>query len=307
MNKILFTGTTILSAFILLKLIKKRIIHKIITKKDNTKKRMSVIEYTDIKKIALLYNTELQQPKKLTDIYFLMYLKKIKIIVILVLGYGELFPTHLIKIPKYGCFNLHTSLLPKYKGPTPIQEIIKSKETKGGITFHLMNNTFDTGPILLQKKLDIHKNETSKTLEKRIAHLTFKTFKKFTVNIKKKNLQIMTQQHYFNTKLTKQIKKNDAKINWNDTTENIITHIKTHQIKNIAYTIHKNKKIKIFNTSLIENEKISKKAGAIYIKDNTHLCVYTKNSVLKIDKIKIESQKTIIIDKNFCKHNKFFK
>lgn len=89
--------------------------------------------------------------------------------VVLVGTWGEKFKKHIIDIPKIATINVHPSLLPKYRGPNPYLQAIKNLETKSGVTFHLMDEEYDTGPILLQKSVDIEPTDTGKELRDKIA------------------------------------------------------------------------------------------------------------------------------------------
>lgn len=290
MLKILYTGTTQFSAFLLIKLIKKKYnINSVLTNNDKKKNRKQHVCYTQIKKIALLYNIEIHQPKKISTLYE-KKLQKIKNKIIIVAAFNKLFPNSLLNLTIHKCYNIHPSLLPKYRGPSPIQETILNGEKQTGITIYKMDENFDTGPVIFKKKLNIEKTDNSLHLEKKLVKLGFFSIKKTLQKIKKKKTKL-TQQSKKNYSKTKIIKKKDYHINWNQLAKKICNQIKAYQINKIAYTYLNKKKIKLYN-ACNTNIKSTKKPGTIEVL-NKELYVHTITYLVKVNHIQIESKKKI--------------
>ena len=140
---------------------------------------------------------------------------------IIVAAYGKILPKEILEIPKYGCLNIHPSLLPKYRGPSPIQSAILNGEKETGTTIILMDEKIDHGKIIASEKLtnSVKKTpykELSKKLAKMSAELLIKTIPNWINGKIKPKPQDETKATY-----TKSIKREDGKINWSDSAERI--------------------------------------------------------------------------------------
>jgi methionyl-tRNA formyltransferase len=310
MKNIIYIGTTIFSAYILLRSIKRKYnIKIIITKEDKIKGRHLAINFSQVKKIAHLYAIEIKQPKKIS-LNFTDTLKPKKIKLVIVAAYGKLLPENLLSIPTYKCINIHPSLLPKYKGPSPIQTAILNGELETGLTIHRMNKSFDSGPILYQKKICIKLEDNSKTIEKKLSLLGFssltKVLKKITPN-KKKTCNNKTQTYTDNTACnTKLITKKDVIIKWDCATEIILNKIRAYQIKPIAYTTVQGKKIIIYNAIKSNINNTYKKPGTVEVTKNNKVIIYTNTGAIELKDLQVEAEKKIKIEHLLCKKFKLF-
>lgn len=203
-----------LSFFFINKIIKKNIYNLcgIITKKEINKK----IETKYKKK-----NIKIFKPKTYNEIKKLeKKIKKLKIDIILVISYGFKIPQNIINIPKFGCINMHASLLPKFRGSSPIQQVILNGDSKTGITFIKMNNKIDKGDILIKKKIKINKNDNYISIIKKIQEIGKKYIFFLFKNIKKLYKKKIKQNEKKAT-YTKKIKKTDGIINWKESAQKI--------------------------------------------------------------------------------------
>jgi len=141
----------------------------VVTQPDKPSGRHQKITFSPIKEEALRAGIKVFQPHKLKEPGFFETLQRLEPDFIVVVAYGKILPSEIIRLPKYGCINLHASLLPKYRGAAPIHHALIHGEGITGITSMLMDEGLDTGPMLLTRKIPVHKDDTAGTLTERLA------------------------------------------------------------------------------------------------------------------------------------------
>lgn len=167
---IIFMGTPDLAARVLEKLLESK--HNIIatvTQPDRPKGRGKKILQSPVKELSIAHNIPVIQPLKAKDEEFIKVLKDYYADIIVVAAFGQILPKEILDLPKYGCINVHTSLLPKYRGASPIQWAIINGDEKTGITIMHMDVGLDTGDMIIQKEVTIDKKETAKSLHDKLA------------------------------------------------------------------------------------------------------------------------------------------
>jgi methionyl-tRNA formyltransferase len=156
---------------------------------------------------------DLAQPEKVADEEFIERMKGLKPDVFVVVAFGQIFPLELLEVPKKGSINLHASLLPKYRGASPIQSAIANGEKKTGVTTMLMEEDLDTGPILLQDETEIRHDETSGELTERLsksgAALMVETLEQLGKGKIKQRKQREESSSY-----AEKFSKDDGRMNW---------------------------------------------------------------------------------------------
>jgi len=211
--KIIFAGTPKLGAIILEELTKAGFkIKMVLTKSPKPAGRGKKPKETPVKIIAQKYKIPTLSPAKLDQEEFIEKLKKISPDLIVVAAYGKIFPKVILTLPKYGVLNVHPSLLPKYRGPSPIQFAILDGEKKTGITIIKMDENLDEGDIVAQKEIPIDKSGTTASLLQKLAKLGAKLLIDtlpdwFARKIKPK------KQNNLKASYTSQLTKADGKIN----------------------------------------------------------------------------------------------
>lgn len=169
--RIVFFGTPEFAIPSLEGLYEKEKLVAVVTQTDKPKGRGLKPSPSPVKHWALLKGIKVLEPLKLKDPQFIDNIKNFLPDLIVVCAYGKIFPKELLEIPKFGCWNIHASLLPKYRGASPINWAILEGEKETGITIMLMDEGLDTGPILLQKKIPILKEDTAITISQKLARL----------------------------------------------------------------------------------------------------------------------------------------
>lgn len=250
--KIIFMGTPEFGAIILEGLVKndyKPIL--VITAPDKPVGRKQTLTSTPVKKIAKKYNIPV--------VHQLEEIKKIKPDLIIVAAYGQILPKEILEMPKYGCLNVHPSLLPKYRGASPIQTTILNGDKETGVTIILMDEKMDHGPIIAQTKYkipdDINHKELDSTLAKQGATLLVKTLPKWINGEIEAKAQDEPKATY-----TKVLKKEDGKIDWSKSAGEIEKQIRAFYPWPGAFTFIKHKgkvlRVKILKADISKEDKL---------------------------------------------------
>ena len=143
----------------------------VVTQPDKPKGRGKAVLMTPVKEKAIEYEIPVYQPVKVRDPEFVELLKTMAPDAIVVVAFGQILPKSILDLPKYGCVNVHASLLPKYRGASPIQRVIIDGEAETGVTIMQMNAGLDTGDMLYRKKIPITSEDTFETLHDKLMVL----------------------------------------------------------------------------------------------------------------------------------------
>jgi methionyl-tRNA formyltransferase len=185
----------------------------VVTQPDRPQGRGRQIAFSPVKQIALTRHLRVLQPAYASDPAFLAELKALAPEVIVVAAYGQLLPPALLAIPPQGCVNVHASLLPKYRGAAPVNWALIRGEQVTGVTMMLIDETLDTGPILLQAELEIDPADNAQTLQERLARLGAETLLRALEGLAAGALQPIPQDHRQATYAPK-LRKQDGIIPW---------------------------------------------------------------------------------------------
>lgn len=222
--KIIFMGTPEFGAIILEKLSQtpfKPIL--VVTSPDKPAGREQILTPPPVKVIAVKYNIPVSQPQKIREIANKIAGSKPDLIT--VAAFGQILPKEILKIPKCGSLNVHPSLLPKYRGSSPIQYAILEGEEKTGITIILMDEKMDHGPILNQRILKLKRDETFGVLTKKLADLGA-TVLLNTIPFWLKAMITPEPQDEREATYTKIFTREDGEINWRKSAEQIEREIR---------------------------------------------------------------------------------
>tara|TARA_S200000501_G_scaffold376261_1_gene430665 strand:+ start:523 stop:1479 length:957 start_codon:yes stop_codon:yes gene_type:complete len=211
---ILFFGTSKFATAALSEIIKRKMnLIGVVTTPDKPAGRGLKIKESDVKILAKSNNLKIYQPESLNDLDFINTINFINPDLIIVIAFKKL-PKSIWEIPKYGTFNLHASILPKYRGAAPINWAIINGEEETGLTTFFINENIDQGDILFQDKILIDKNDNFKTLHDKLMEISKKITLKTIESIFKKNIKIIKQNKLKEFKKAPKIFKKDTFINW---------------------------------------------------------------------------------------------
>ena len=286
-----FMGTPDFAVPILASLIEKINVVMVVSQPDREKDRKGNTIYSPCKKLALDNNIEVYQPLKIREEYQKILDKNPDIII--TAAYGQIIPSEILDYPKYGCINVHGSLLPKLRGGAPIHHAIMNGDKEAGVTIMYMAQKMDAGDIISQRKVDIPDDMTLDELYSKLSLLgrdllmdTLPSVIEGTNDRIKQNEDEVT----FGYNITKE----EEKINFNDTSVNI--HNKIRGLSSIpgAYGILNNKRIKIYKS--IKTDILSKKkTGTIIDINGDGIFVATNDYVIRLIDIKLEGKKRCLV------------
>jgi methionyl-tRNA formyltransferase len=220
----------------------------VVTAPDKEKGRGQKVSITPVKEFALNNNIPVLQPDKLKDPDFIKSIKKLAPDLIVVVAF-RILPREVFTIPKSGAFNLHGSLLPKYRGAAPIQWAIINGEKETGITTFALENKVDTGNFFLQKKIEISDEDNFGTIHDKLSILGANAVIETIESINNKNFVLHSQDNALATSAPK-ILKETGLIDWNKSARDINNLIRGLSPYPGAYFFHKDKLIKIYKASV---------------------------------------------------------
>ena len=255
---------------------------------------------SSVKKHAQMLNLPIVEINDLRDSEFLTKLRHIKPDLFIVVAFRKL-PESLLKIPLIGAVNLHASLLPKYRGASPVTHAILNGEKKTGITTFLIEQKIDTGDILLQHQLNISNDITTGELLEELSDIGAEIMLNTLDGISNNSIKPKKQDNTLAT-LAPKINIHDCKINWNLPAESIHNQIRAFTPSPGAFTFYNNKRIKLYGSN-IENRvsNIKLKPGQIYYIKPTIL-IGTSHNYVRIAEIQIEGKKKMPVT-NFMHGN----
>ena len=266
---------------------------------DRPKGRGKVLTSCAVKNFALENNLDVIQPENFSNEQNLKKLGSLEPDLIIVAAYGQILSKEVLNLPKFGCLNIHASLLPRWRGAAPIERAILSGDKETGISIMQMNEGLDTGDILLSRKQNIANSETAGSLTESLsilgADLIMETIELLP------ELNAKTQDHT-KANYAKKILKNEARIDWNQSAENINQMIRAFNPRPIAQSNadaidFKDKVLRIVEAEVILSQT-SKPPGTV-IEQNKQVChIATGGGILSLKRVQLAG-KNIVSIKDF--------
>lgn len=283
--KIVFMGTPDFSVPIFEELIKNYEVIALVTQPD--RKNFKKILEPATKPIALKHNIKVLQPNKIRKEY--QEIINLKPDMIITCAYGQIIPKELLEAPKYGCINIHASLLPKLRGGAPIHHAIIDGYEKTGITIMYMNEKMDEGDIILQKETKIEQTDTLETLHDRLSLIGKELIIEAIPKIVNNEI-IRIKQNSDEATYGYNITREEEKIDFNKKTKDIFNQIRGLNPYPGAYTIYNNKILKIY-ASVIKENNTSNTPGQIINLYEDGIGVKTIDGELIIKELQLEGKK----------------
>lgn len=280
-------GTPEFSVPILKMLIKNYNVVGVVTQPDREVGRKKVLTPSPIKQTAMEFNIPVITPEKLRIEYEKVLAFKPDIIV--TCAYGQILPNEILNYPKYGCINVHASLLPKYRGGAPIQRAIMNGEVKTGITIMYMNEGMDTGDMIEKKELIIENHNNYDEVSKKLSVIGTDLLEDVLPKVIKGKIKRTIQDNEDAT-YAPIIKREDEKLDFNKTTFEIYNHIRALSTTPGAYAILDNKVVKIYSSRMSDHIHPNKKNGEIVKIYDDGIGISTSDSEIVITDIKIEGK-----------------
>ncbi len=223
------------------------------TQPDKPVGRKRILTPPEVKVCASQYGIEVHQPETFKDSEVVERLRSFAPDVIVVIAYGKLLPKTVLDIPKYGCINIHGSLLPKLRGAAPIQRSVIDGEKETGVTSMLMDVGLDTGDMLVKRSVKILPDETAGELFDRLAPLGAEVLLETLEKIENGTLEREKQNDSLST-YASMLSKEEIMIDWNLSAQNVHNKVRGMNPWPVAAALFGGKKLKIFKTRITSQE-----------------------------------------------------
>lgn len=298
-TKIIFFGTPDFAAGILKSLVDNKYnIAAVFTQPDKKIGRKQKIEFSPVKDLALKNKIEIFQPQNLRDSELNEEIKNIDPDLFIVAAYGKILPKNILDIPKFGAINIHASLLPKYRGASPVQCAMLAGEKETGITLMKMNEKMDEGDILAQEKIEIGEDETADVLLGKLSQLGAKMIAGLVPDWAQGKIKPIAQNHS-KASYCKRVLREDGKVEWNSAVEKISRAWRAYHPWPGIYAVlnvkNKPKRLKLLEIEIVTEKNTGEKQGKI-IEYNQKVAVQAKNGLVILKKIQLEGKKEMDID-----------
>lgn len=289
-KNIVFMGTPDFSVPVLKMLIENTNVIMVVTQPDKIVGKDKTVSFSPVKKLAIEENIPVFQPIRIRKDF--EELKNLDIDLIVTCAYGQIIPKEILDMPKYGCINVHASILPKYRGSAPIQWCLFNNDDVTGVTIMYMDEGMDTGDIIKIKEIPILVSDNVGTLHDKLSVVGRDLlFDVLPTIFDKSNARIKQGDNYT---MAPMIKREDERLNFNEEGKKIIGKIKGLNPWPLANIIINNQEIKVLEAEFIEKE--IKNVGIIKEIDKKKLGITCKNGIIYLKKIKPSGKKVMEIN-----------
>jgi methionyl-tRNA formyltransferase len=296
--RVVFMGTSDLSQEILKSLIENEYnVVGVFTKPDTKIGRKQELAKPLVKQLAEEHKISVFQPLRF-NAEAVDELKKLKPDLIIVAAYGKIIPKSALTIPGFGCLNVHVSLLPKYRGPSPIQNALFNGEKETGVTIMLMDEGVDTGDILAQEKSQILPNDTTAILMEKLSAVGAKLLLQTIPLWIERKIEAKTQNHQEATQC-QLIEREDGKIYWTDSAETTYNKYRALTPWPGIFTFWKNSseiiRLKLITVSLQKISPIEKRQVGEVFELGDDIGIQTEEGVVIVKEIQREGKKAVTV------------
>ena len=289
--KIVYMGTPDFSVGPLQNLIKEYNVIAVVTQPDKEVGRKKEIKFSPVKQCAIENNIKVLQPEKIRVEYDEII--KLNPDIIITCAYGQIIPKELLTLPKYGCINIHASLLPKLRGGAPIHKAIIDGYDKTGVTIMYMDEKMDSGDIIYQEEVKIEDTDNVGTLFDKLSVLGSNMIVKVLPDIINNNINPIKQNEEEVT-YAYNITREEEHINFNKTTKEVFNQIRGLNPWPVGYAILDDKKVKIYESKIGSSNKDGQIGEIINIYKDS-IGVRTSNGEILITELQFEGKKRVFV------------
>lgn len=262
----------------------------VVTQPDKPKGRGKTMMPTPVKETALKYNLPVYQPRKVREPEFVEVLRSLKPDVMVVAAFGQIITKEILEMPKYGCINVHASLLPAYRGAAPIQWAVINGDKESGVTIMQMDEGIDTGDMIEKAVVPIAEDETGGSLFDKLSHTGAKLCVKVLKDLEEGTAVREKQPEESTTPYAKMIDKKMGEVDWKKSAKEIEQLIRGLNPWPSAYTKVHGKTLKLWKAKvLLETSQM--KPGQIVKVTKDSLAVQTGQGMLEIQELQLEGKK----------------
>lgn len=274
----------------------------VVSQPDKPQGRKKQLLPTPVKACALSHGLTVYQPERIKNPEFFEVLKELDPEVIVVVAYGQIIPQRILDLPRYGCLNVHASLLPAYRGAAPIQWAVINGEELSGVTIMQMDAGLDTGDMLAQVDTRLRPEETSGSLFDRLAMLGGKLLVKVLPLLGSPELEPEAQPVESTTPYARMITKQDGLMDWTRSAKELECQVRGMDPWPAAYTTLKGKTLKVWKAKAmnffggelfegITGKDPKESAGKVFLTDENGIHVKTGEGILIISELQLEGKK----------------
>lgn len=261
----------------------------VVTQPDKPKGRGKEMQITPVKACALKYNIPVFQPVKIKTPEAVEQLRTYEADIFVVAAFGQILSEEILNMPKYGCVNIHASLLPKYRGAGPIQWVILDGEKETGVTIMQMDKGLDTGDMLLSCRVPIDEKETGDTLHDKLAQAGAELIVEALPKIEAGEVTPL-KQNDAESCYAKMLQKSMGRIDWSKQSEEIERLVRGLNSWPSAYTSYHGKTLKVW-ASDVSYKQADGAPGEVIAVEKDAVYVKTGNGSLKITEVQLEGKK----------------
>ncbi|MBR3103248.1 MAG: methionyl-tRNA formyltransferase [Lachnospiraceae bacterium] len=262
----------------------------VVCQPDKPKGRSGALAACPVKECALKYNLPVFQPERIKRPEAVAELKKFPADVFVVAAFGQILSEEILTMPKYGCINIHASLLPKYRGAAPIQWCIVDGEKETGVTIMQMDAGIDTGDILFTKKVEITEEETGGSLFDKLSQAGAELIVEALPKIEAGEVNPVKQEEALSN-YARMLKKEDGQINWKRPAEEIGRQVRGMDPWPSAYTYYKGKQFKIWKAQAVDGGTEGLQPGTIAQIEKQGIWIACGSGMLQVTEAQLEGKK----------------
>lgn len=288
--KIVYMGTPDFAVPALKKLIEAgHEITAVVTQPDRQRGRGKEVQCSPVKECAMEYQIPVFQPLKIKAPEAVAQLRTYEADIFVVAAFGQILSGEILEMPKYGCVNIHASLLPKYRGAAPIQWAVIDGEEKTGVTIMQMNEGLDTGDIITQREVLIGPEETGESLFGKLSLLGAELLVDTLPSIEQ-GTAVRRPQGDQSSTYARMLRKEDGRIDWTQTSKQIEQKVRGMNSWPSAYTMWKGKTLKIWKAGW--NQAVhANPPGTVVAVDKDSFAVACGEGVIRIMELQLEGKK----------------
>ncbi len=305
--RIVFSGTPDFAAHHLAKLLSSG--HDIVavyTKPDSPAGRGKKLTASPVKRLALEYNIPVHQPKSFKSDKAIQTLANLEADIMVVVAYSLLLPQEVLDIPKFGCINVHGSILPRWRGAAPVERSIWAGDSETGVTIMQMDSGLDTGDILRIERVSLESSETSSSLYNKLATVGPGALIECISDIAN-NKVIATKQDDTKSNYAKKLSKEEARVDWSDSAEYIERCVRAfNHPKPNSHFFAMDARIKICEAH-VDSKSSTQAPGTILQADKNGIHISTGCGVLVMTRLQIPGKKAMSVQDIINSRSEWFK
>lgn len=261
----------------------------VVTQPDKQRGRERKVQFSPVKECALAHGLTVFQPEKIKAPEAVAKLRTYEADIFVVAAFGQILSKEILEMPQYGCINIHASLLPKYRGASPIQYAILNGDDVTGVTIMQMDEGLDTGDILMMKAIPVERDDTGGSLFEKLSALGARLLVKTLPMIEAGEI-IPVRQQEEDAAYVRMLTKDMGKIDWRKDAETLERLVRGMNPWPSAYCSFREKSLKVWDCEVSAEEKAAK-PGEVLLVTRDQICVQTGKGVLRLKEVQLAGKR----------------